>query len=157
MAIHQVRYRISADEVYTFRYNDERGHASVTYPNGTSSESQEKVVKSIHDFHSYVTSTLGEELIENTLSVFEYLFELHIGNGLKEFTIDAAILISACMTDEEKKSYWDSAIRLAAKYKELTGLNLILDEFQRVVIGRYRPRAEAILYSFQQLVNASQK
>jgi|GEM_PF-1695144 hypothetical protein len=154
--IYEVRYQSAGKQVYVFRYNVRNQFAFVTRPNGTTSQTERGEVADVHQFKSYVTSpaNLGALLQRGMLNSFEYLFDKNVGQGYTEFTIDEAYLLSSTMSDEEKTEYRQMAFELDETYCQLAKLRFDLNQFERIVVGRYRPDADMQLRNFQGTIDS---
>jgi len=129
----------------------------VTYPgaNTLTSETQDGQLSDTEDFLSFILSTLGDKLIGGTMVVLKYLFRKNLALGYHDFTIDAVMIVQNCLTDAEVIAYRKRASQLDEEHLRLTGRRIRLEEFERTIIGRYRPDAEVLLQNFELLVDKS--
>lgn len=152
--IKTVRYRVYPNEEYVFRWYLDRNSANVHHPNGTSCQSTEAVI-SVDDFLEYVLITTGPLLVGQTLSTFTHLFRKNFKQSIQDFTLNAAVLVSACMSDSEKKQYRAQALQIDDAHFQKCGLRLDLTEFENAIVGRYKPLALALLQQFRETVDRS--
>lgn len=149
-----VRFGLRKDEIYTFRYYSEQHLASVTYPNGTSSQTERGDVINPERFLEYIASTLGNLLV-NTLSTFYYLSRKNLALQYNEFKIDNDILVTTTISDNEQTDYRRQVTELDDLYFGKTGLRFNLTEFNVLTVGRYRPDIELKLAEFGRMLQLS--
>jgi hypothetical protein len=154
--IYEVRYQSAGKQLYVFRYNVLDQFAHVIRPNGTTSQTERGEVADLHQFKSYVTSpaNLGDLLQRGMLDSFDYLFDKNINQGYNEFVIDEAYLLASTMSDQEKTEYRARALELDNTHYQLTKLRFDLSQYERIVVGRYKPDADIQLRNFQGTIDS---
>ncbi len=143
-------YKVGSNEKYVFSYHSESKRASVNYPNGTTSEAEQ--IQDTQMFGDWVDSILGAILPLNTLSLFQYVFNQEIKRGKENFSIQAAYLVSNCMTDNERDGFKLNAIKLDNEYYTKTGNRFDLGPVQSIYIARHRMDAHLLLEQFSQVL-----
>jgi hypothetical protein len=142
-------YEVDERQKYVFRYFPDRSSASVSYPNGNLT-SEAVDISTVDVFGDWVESVIGGILPPNTLSLFKYIFDKLTNNGNLEFRIQAAYLVSICMTDSERDSFKAEAVRLDNEKFAKSGFRFNLNQVQVIYTARHRTEAHVLLHQFNE-------
>lgn len=146
-------YQVDESNHYVFRYHEDTQFSSVLYPNNTSSE--KTGITDVQTFEDWVEAIIGEILPPDTLSLFQYVFDKEIRRGNGDFTIQAAYLVSNCMSNSERDGFKAEAIRIDNEYFARTGYRFNLDRLQIIYVARHRVDAHILLTQLRETLNAS--